>query len=84
MDQKTLLLATERAAGQELLPMHERLIKCQIEERKEEDSIERYKDDINNLKAKNAGLERDVQRLLERDQLKNVMKLTETRLIVAK
>jgi hypothetical protein len=84
MKMKELLKETERAAGQELLIMHDKLINFQTEEQKGNTIIEKKKTDLIALREKNAMLDRDVQRLQERETMKKEIKRTETMLVVAK
>jgi chromosome segregation ATPase len=84
MKMKELLVETERAAGQELLIMHEKLGEFQIKEHKGDAMIEMHKTELIALREKNAMLDRDVQRLQERETMKKEIKRTETMLVVAK
>jgi len=83
MDPQKLLVETQRAAGLNLLEDHTELRKLQKEFKVMERRLENSSGTIDSLKEKNSRVERDVQRISEREAIQPRIKQVGVKMVVA-
>jgi chromosome segregation ATPase len=83
MDPQKLLVETQRAAGLNLLEDHTELRKLQKEFKVMERRLENSSGTIDSLKEKNSRVERDVQRISEREAIQQRIKQVGVKMVVA-
>jgi chromosome segregation ATPase len=83
MNTKELLRETQRAAGLNLLEMHDGIIAKQTEFISLEKETEDLKSKLKVLQDKNALIEKDVQRVEEREEVELEIKKLEIKLVIA-
>ncbi|KAJ2996452.1 Structural maintenance of chromosomes protein 5 [Globomyces sp. JEL0801] len=84
MSPEVLLKETERAAGSELFETHDLLISKQDKLQNMKTKLTQLQNDLKILQDKNSLLDRDVQRLNEREAIEKQIKILETKIIIVK